>query len=185
MSIKVHGYDLKEIYQGLGAPCRVEALKDQVYEGHLHAIDPQTHTVLLIQLPKDNTDDLPALIAVRSDAITKVTIADALSSVSRPLPDFDSKHRLSLEEMDKFMDAPPQLETICRPELVKERREKLIKLFENHRIPVESDEGSTIRIMDVVTIRPPYDVASTDGPSTVVRDRVRDMVHGWIQQGLL
>ncbi|KAG0233901.1 Gem (Nuclear organelle) associated protein 6 [Actinomortierella wolfii] len=142
MSIKVHGYDLKEIYQGLGAPCRVEALKDKVYEGHLHAIDPQTHTVLLIQL-------------------------------------------LSLEEMDKFMDAPPQLETICRPELVKERREKLVKLFANHRIPVESDEGSTIRIMDVVTIRPPYDVASTDGPSTVVRDRVRDMVHGWIQQGLL
>ncbi|KAG0269841.1 Gem (Nuclear organelle) associated protein 6 [Actinomortierella ambigua] len=176
MSTKIHGYHLKEIYRGLGAPCRIEALKGKVYEGHLHAIDPQTHTVLLIQLPNSNSDSQVELIAVRRDAITKVTI------------DFDSKDRISTEAMDRFMCSPPQLGMIDNPELAQERRAKLVQLFESHRIPVDINQGdditTIIRIMGVVTIQPPYDVASIDAPSAVVRDRVRDMVHGWVQQGL-
>ncbi|KAF9976589.1 Gem (Nuclear organelle) associated protein 6 [Actinomortierella ambigua] len=174
MSAKIHGYHLREIYRGLGAPCRIDALRGKVYEGHLHSIDPQTHTVMLIQLPKGDSDGQASLIAVRHVAILKVTI------------DFDSQDRISIEDMDRYMSIPPQLEMIDTPELAKERRAKLVQLFESHRIPVEATEGETsIRIMDAVTIHPPYDVASIDGPSTVVRDRVRDMVRGWVQEGLL
>ncbi|KAF9950317.1 hypothetical protein BGZ70_001428 [Mortierella alpina] len=186
------GSTLRDIYTQLGSPCHATLLNGKTYSGYLYNVDPETETLLILQLhnpqasreenlsTEQGQTDPPlshAADAAKQD-VGKRT-AQSMVAVSRQAAkDFHidslASDRLTLQEMDSLARV---LSNLGNPEDTKARKDRLVASLQAKRIPVEtSEDDAVVHILNCAHVRPPYNVSSIDCDNRVVRERVKGMI---------
>ncbi|KAF9281428.1 hypothetical protein BGZ68_006643 [Mortierella alpina] len=186
------GSTLRDIYTQLGTPCHATLLNGKIYSGYLYNVDPETETLLILQLQEpqesreqqqsnDQRQTEPPLndAEVRAKQDFSTRKAQSMVAVSRQATkefhiDSSASDRLTLQEMDSLARV---LSTLGSPEETKARKAKLVSSLQAKRIPVEtSEEDAVVHILNCAHVRPPYNASSIECDNSVVRERVKGMI---------
>ncbi|KAK3820512.1 MAG: hypothetical protein JOS17DRAFT_346843 [Linnemannia elongata] len=83
---KFHGYTLHEIYDSLGSPCQATLANGKTFSGHLYNVDPETLTLLILQVPPTPTPRQELSSEQAKDTILE-TSEQQQQKQERPLPE--------------------------------------------------------------------------------------------------
>ncbi|KAF9937414.1 hypothetical protein BGZ67_001310 [Mortierella alpina] len=186
------GSSLRDIYTQLGTSCHATLLNGKTYSGYLYNVDPETETLLILQLKdpqesheqqqsEEQSQTEPPLndAAEAEKQDSRKRTAQSMVAVSRQaVKDFcvdtGASDRLTLQEMDSMARV---LSNLGSPEETKARKDRLVALLQSKRIPVETTEDdAVVHILDCAHVRPPYSASSIDCDNRVVRERVKGMI---------
>ncbi|KAF9950686.1 hypothetical protein BGZ72_007696 [Mortierella alpina] len=186
------GSTLRDIHTQLGTPCQATLLNGKTYSGYLYNVDPETETLLILQLqePQESRERKPS----KDQSLTEPPLIDAADAgkqdfgqrsaqamvvVSRHAVrefriDTSASDKLTLQEMDSLARV---LSNVGSAEETKARKDRLVASLQAKRIPVEtSEDDAVVHILNCAHVRPPYNASSIDCDNGVVRERVKRMI---------
>ncbi|KAF9551286.1 hypothetical protein EC957_009170 [Mortierella hygrophila] len=99
---KFSGHTLREIYNSLGSPCQATLANGKTFSGNLYNVDPETLTLLILQVPP-----APTPIQEQSSEQAKDTIPETSEQQQQQQQEKQQQERPLPEDARKLQDQEP------------------------------------------------------------------------------
>lgn len=143
----------KYLKSKIGTTIEVETVQNKIYQGVLYVADKSSKTIVLIKYGEENKIHLHLFT------------------------DHGIKHvKFLSDEVDlTLLSEVEQEKNKCCSEMLLERKAKIKKWFEKNFLEV-IEEGDKLKFQDHLVIYPPYEVNDCYSESTIVLNRVKDIL---------
>ncbi len=122
-------------------------------------IDPQTYTVILVNLRKDSAEK--EVIVITGETVRSVDVEDDCD------PEF-------MERVQALF--PREQRDVRRNSDAETQKENLLAWFKRNRIPVTEKADGTLNVLEKVEISPPFTADHCFSCSEIVLSRVRNLI---------